>query len=425
MNRLFERVSLASIIVVGTMLAPQAVLAYKKIPPGQSLLIMNKPHTDVEKFRERLKKRGLTIINEVRCKTDAFSVFEVQPRSGSVKTALAGVQTSGDVDLEGAEVKFKSEFQQCVPSINDSDYANQWYLQSLKYSEMRCVLDAFSKTQVIKPRITMIDTGIDPYAGELVDIQQYNFFGGANGTASEAPFDPGFNGLKHGTATSSIAASTTNNGIHLASPGSHDKAVSITMCRVTDGNTLDTLDVIRAMTWCVDNQVTRGGPSAINMSVNAAPPATYNSSSVVQGIAKSAAKQGDLFVNGAGNTNDLDPSKPNKNFRVVMGIDENDMRWVNTSLNPVRGSVFGKFKAACPASNILFLVPPNSTGTNSGTSLSGPIWAGSIAMLMSFDPSLTAPKADKLLLKTGTKTPDKWVKPNLNLAVIKALKLKP
>jgi len=401
----------------------QPASAYKRIPPGQSLLVTNKPHTDANKFRERLQKRGFIVVNEIRCKSDSFTVFEVQPKSGSVKAALAGVQSSGDVDLEGAEVKFKSAFQQCVPSINDPEYAGQWYLQSLKYSEMRCILEAFSKVQVVKPRITIIDSGIEPYVGEFVEIQQFNFFGGANGT-SEAPVDP--ISSKHGSAVASVAATTTNNSIRLASPGSFDKTVSITMCRTTDGVTpLDTTDVIRAMVWCVDNQTARGGPSAINLSIFSDPvadPPSYNGSPAVQAIAKSAAKQGDLFVACAGNTNNIDPSKPNKNFRVIIGLDELDNRWI-AGVNG--GSVYGKFKAACPAKDILFLSPPNSTRIASGTSFAAPLWSGSIALLMSLEPSLTALKADKLLLQTGTKTSQKYIKPNLNLAVIKGLKLKP
>ncbi len=409
-----------------TALGP-AFAAKSSTPPGDTLLVMNKPGTNVNYFRERLKKRGLVIVRELRCKKDAYSVFEVRPTASSAKVALQGLKAAaaqtGDVDLEAAEIKFKSTFQQCVPSINDPEYSTQWYLQSIKYSEMRCILDAFSKVQN-KPRITMIDSGVDPINGELVDLQQFNFVGGQNGV-SEAPVDLTSN--NHGTGTSGVAAATTNNATNVASPASHDKATSITMCRTSDGVTVDTTDVLNAMLWCVDNQSTRGGPSVINLSVNAVPPATYNASTVVQAIAKSAASQGDLFVNAAGNTNDLDASKANKNFRVVVGIDENDMRWVDTSVNPVRGSVFGKFKAAAPASNILHLVQNSApvTGTSSGTSLSAPIWSGSIAMLMSFIPTLTAPKADKLLMSTGTKTPEQYVKPNLYQAVIKGLKLKP
>ncbi len=407
-------------LVVGTLVQQQAALAASS---ADSLLIMSRPGGNVEQFKQRLNKRGLTIVREVKCKKAAFSVFEVLPRSGSARTALQGVQTSGDVDLGSAEVKFKSVFQQCVPSINDPNYPGQSYLQSMKYSEMDCILDAFSKTQVTQARITLIDSGIKPITGELVNIRQFNFFGGTKGV-EESPFDP--SPVTHGTAVSSVAASTTNNATFLASPASHDQNVKITMCRTTDGTALNTTDIIDAMTWCIDHQNERGGPGVINLSINAAPPNTFNASPAMQGIAKEASKFGDLFVNGAGNTNNLDDSKPTKSFRVIVGLNENDSRWVD-AVDPNKGSVFGKFKAACPCTNVLFLTgaTPTTTASNTGTSLATPMWSSAIALLMSLNPALDAPKADKLLLKTGTKTAEKYVKPDLRAAVIDALKLKP
>ncbi|MBX9669069.1 MAG: S8/S53 family peptidase [Candidatus Obscuribacterales bacterium] len=384
---------------------------------------MSRPGRNADQFKERLKNRGLTIVREVKCKKASFSVFEVQPRSGTANVALKVLQASGDVALDSAELKFKSVFQQCVPTISDPNYPGQSYLQSMKYSEMDCILDAFSVTQVIKPRVTLIDSGIKPIAGELVDVRQFNFYNGAKGV-EEAPFDPSPN--THGTSVSSVAASTTNNATFLASASSHDQSVKITMCRTTDGTALNTADIVDAMTWCIDHQSERGGPGVINLSINAAPPNSFNASPVIQGIAKAASKEGDLFVNGAGNFNVLDASKPTKSFRVIVGLDENDHRWVD-GVDPNKGSVFGNFEAACPCTNILFLTggTPTTTSSSTGTSLATPMWSSAIALLMSLNPKLDAPKADKLLLKTGTKTSDGYVKPDLRAAVIGALKLKP
>jgi hypothetical protein len=389
---------------------------------SNSLLVMSKAGGNTSQFKERLRKRGLVIVKEVPCRTGRFSVFVVRPSSGTASVALQSLRASADEDLEGADRLFESRFQQCVPSINDPNYTSQWYLQDIKYSEARCLLDAFSKVQS-EPRMTSIDSGIIPIGNELQagKITQYNFVDPATGQP-ESPVDLVAN--HHGTATTSVSSATTNNAELIAGTGSHDKSMRITMCRISDGVTINTLDVIKAMVWCVDNQSLRGGPGVINLSINAAPPETYNYSSVVQGIAKQAAKQGDLFVNGAGNTDNLDASKPSKNFRVVMGLGQDGTRW--RDLSSGRGSVYGAFKSAAPAENILFLQSNSSpfTGSNSGTSLSAPIWSGAIAMLMSFDPKLTAIKADKLLLKTATKTPDGYYKPNLYEAVIKGLKLK-
>lgn len=115
---LFKNLLVFTLVLVGTLI-PQAVLAFKKISAGQSLVVMTRPHADVEKFKERLQKRGLSIANEIRCKKDAWSIFEVQPRSGSAQSALSSILSNPDVDLEGVKVKSAVKALQCVPSINE------------------------------------------------------------------------------------------------------------------------------------------------------------------------------------------------------------------------------------------------------------------------------------------------------------------
>ena len=64
--------------------------------------------------------------------------------------------------------------------------------------------------------------------------------------------------------------------------------------------------------------------------------------------------------------------------------------------------------AAAPATNILVLRPLADGGLQyvSGTSLSGPYWAGSIAFLMADCPEqqLNAPQADTIIFDTATVT---------------------
>lgn len=376
---------------------------------------MSRPQCDVDKFKERLKKRGLVILNEIRSKTESFGIFEVQSQNGTVQAALNNVKSSGDIDLETAEIKFASKSIQCVPSINDPEFANQLNLQQVNFSEMRCLLDAMSISQVVPARITVIDSGVAPITNEMTNIQQYNFVGGLNGIA-ESAFDTGY----HGTAVTTIAAAATNNGVLYTGLASHtNPSVKVISCRTSDpSGAIDTLDVIRALTWCVDNQVARGGAGVINLSINSTALPTYNGSTVVQGIAKSLSKHKDLLVNGAGNTPIEDPSKEFKYIRRVGGIDENDLYWSQ--------STFGPFKSVAPAVNVrthnnLTGLPGNGTGT----SFSTPHWSGAIALLMSLSPSLTASGADKVIYKTGRITSQGYVVPDLRAAVIKTLKLKP
>ncbi|MBX9666153.1 MAG: S8 family serine peptidase [Candidatus Obscuribacterales bacterium] len=366
------------------------------------------------RFRERLEKRGLTIVNEIKCTKESFSIYEVQPKTATVTAALTQVIASQDEDLEAAEIKFGSKINACNPSINDPEFPSQTHLQALNFSEMRCLLDAMGITQQVQARVTVVDTGITPITNEMTDIVQFHFVGGANGTAEPAA-DIG----SHGTAVTSVLGARTNNNNLFAGLASHSNpAVKLTSLRVADNTgAIDTFDAIRALTWCIDHQAERGGPGVINLSINSTALPTYNGSTIVQGIAKSLKKNDDLIVNGAGNLGIEDPSKE-KYIRRVAGVDETDQLWSSSN--------FGPFRAAAPAVNVrVWNTATSAPAVASGTSLSTPCWSGAVALLISLNPNLTAPKADKLLFKEGRETAQGYIIPDLRTAIIKALKLRP
>ncbi|MBX9671581.1 MAG: S8 family serine peptidase [Candidatus Obscuribacterales bacterium] len=410
-----ELVALA--IYLGSVLGMSALPAEAKreaIPAGQSLIIMSKPGQDPSRFRARLEKKGLTVVNEIKCATDSFAIWEVQPRKGSVKTALAEVRSSKDEDLEAAEIKPGARMNACTPSVNDPEFPSQANLQVVNFGEMRCLLDSMGVTQQVQSRITIVDSGVTPIANEMTDVTQYNFANGATGVL-ETPTDSG----NHGTGVASVAATRTNNATLLAGVASHTiPNVKVISLRVGDDVSLvDFFDVLRAMTWCVDHHAERGGAGVINLSINAFVLPTYNGSSIVQGVAKSMQKHDDLLVNAAGNEGFEDPSKE-KYLRRVAGLDETEQLWEHSN--------YGPFKAAAPAVNVrLYNTLASAAANGTGTSFAGPCWAGCVALLMSLNPKLTAPKADKLLFKEGRETAQGWIVPDLRAAVIKALKLKP
>lgn len=385
----------------------------KKIPPGQSILVMSKPGKDPSRFKERLVRRRFVIVNQTFCKKESFAIYEVQPKSGTVKSALNRVLTSQDEDLEASEIKFPSKTIQCTPSINDPEFPSQTHLQQLNFGEMRCLLDAMNVTQQQPARVTVIDSGITPIPGEMTNVTQYNFVDRVNGVP-EASYDTGL----HGTAVTCVMAAATNNSALFTGVSSHtNPTVRITSLRVgDDAGLIDTFDALDALTWCIDHQTERGGPGVINLSINSNQLPTYNGSTVVQGIAKSLRKHGDLIVNGAGNAGFLDPSKE-KFLRRVGGLDETDHLWSS--------SVYGPFKAVAPVTARTWNTVASAPAVFTGTSLSAPCWGGAVALLMSLNPKLTTKKADKLVFKTGRTTEDGYIVPDLRAAVIKALKLRP
>jgi len=242
--------------------------------------------------------------------------------------------------------------------------------------------------------MTVIDSGVNKVSrkDEMEEVTQYNFVGGVVG-ARERPFDSGL----HGTGVAAVANCLTDNDRFIAGASSHNLPGRVVSCRVSnDGNAIDTMDVLRAMVWCVDNQRLRGGPGAINLSINSPVLPTYNGSSVVQEIGKAARRQGDLFVNCAGNEAMVDPS-PEKNLRRVMAFDEDN--------NVAAFSNTGPFKAGAPGVNITTISnSPAQVYSVSGTSFASPYWAGTISFLQSFMPWNDAVKLDAIVYNSADRT---------------------
>ncbi len=408
---------LSAALLLGTLpLVPSAQAA-----SNGTILVCTQAGGDVAAAKQTLTEAGCTVLSEIPCASGNFSILQVRPNDGDVLGAVAKFNGTIDSNILSVEATFQSKAQHfggwwnwpprpnCTP--NDPDYPSQYALSSMNWNDARCFLRLLGITQRAYPKVTVIDTGTNTIApGEEISVvQQFNFSGGQNGTP-EAAFDSGI----HGTGVASIMACRTNNASFIAGAASHNLPVKVTACRVSnDGEFIDTLDVLRAMTWCVDNQRLRGGPGAINLSINSTALPTYNGSTVVQEIAKAARKQGDLFVNGSGNLGIVDPS-PELYMRRVAACDENNMLATFSNTGP--------FKATAPGVNVALVTSnPPTTLFGTGTSFSGPNWAAGIAFLQSFSPWVNPVRLDSVLFSTGDNTPDGWRIPNFNRAIRSSL----
>ena len=391
--------------------------AFPLMPSAEAagtVLVCTQAGGDVEVAKKTLTDAGCTILSEVRCQSGDFSILQVSPNNGDVNAAIAKFNGQLDPNILSTEATFQSRLTgwfnwpprpTCVP--NDPDYPDQWGLLAMNWNDARCTLKLLGINQRRPARVTLIDSGTAPVCSgdEMSSVSQYNFAAGATGVA-EAPFDSGL----HGTAVASVMACKTHNSTFLAGTASHNLPVNVTCCRISnDGVSIDTMDVLRAMTWCVDNQALRGGPGVINVSINNPTLPTFNGSAVIQEIAKAARKQGDLMVNGSGNSGLVDPS-PEQYLRRVQGYDENN--------NVAPFSNTGPFKAGAPSTNIAVVTGnPPAILTASGTSLSGPYWAGGVAFLQSFVPWSNPVRLDNILYRTADTTPQGNKIPNFNRAI--------
>ncbi len=404
---------LSAVLLLSTLpLMPSAQAA-----SNGTILVCTQAGGDVQAAKDTLTAAGCTVIGEVPCQSGNFSILQVIPNNGNVAAAVAKFNGSIDANILSAEATFQSRSQfffwpprpTCTP--NDPDYPSQYALPAMNWNDARCTLRLLGITQRAYPRVTVIDTGTNMVTpgDEMTSIQQFNFVGGLNGV-SEAPLDSGV----HGTACASIMAARTNNANFISGGASYNLPVKITACRVSnDGETIDTLDVLRAMTWCVDHQRDRGGPGVINLSINSTALPTYNGSSVVQAIAQAARKQGDLIVNGSGNLGVVDPS-PEKYLRRVMAYDQDN--------NVASFSNTGPFKAGAPGVDIAVIAGnPASTLFGDGTSFSGPNWGSAICFLQSFVPWSNPVRLDNIVYQTADNTAQGNKIPNFNRATIYTL----
>lgn len=387
------------------------------VDDGMTLVLVVKPGADMTSVANTISSVSGTVMKSTIIQATGQQILRVKVPPGKPSEAQNSIKAIADPNITAVERNYYLQFQNqgehsCSP--NDPDYPQQWALPDLHFPEALCQvrrdhsLDRDWLGPI--PFMTYLDSGVNPvYPVELVLIHQLNFAEGAGGV-TEFPFDADTNSNEfHGTGTSGTAGATTNDHEFIAGVASAGQPVFITMLRLANppGTTILAADVVDALTWCIDHQRERGGPGPINLSINAAPPNTINSSSVFQGLAQTLRAQGDLVVNGAGNSGTED-SSPEQYIRRVAGTDENDQL--------ANFSTFGPFHAAAPATNILVLPGLNYVD---GTSLSTAYWSGSIAFLMAAcrERKLNAPKADEIIFNTATVTNQGYHIPNLEKAV--------
>jgi Subtilase family len=397
---------------------------------GVTLVLMVKPGADMTSVSNTIFAVNGAVMKSTIIKATGQQLLRVKVPPGKPSEAQNSIKAIADPNIIAVERNYYLRFQDqwehtCSP--NDPDYPQQWALPELHFPEALCRLRgddsrnhwADSGWRGPIPSMTYLDSGVNPvYPIEMVLIHQLNFADGAGGV-TEYPFDADTADNEfHGTGTSGTGGATTNDHQFIAGVASAGEPVFITMLRLANppGTTILTADVVDALTWCIDHQRERGGPGPINLSINAAPPNTINSSSVFQSLAQVLRAQGDLVINGAGNSGTED-SSPEQYIRRVAGTDEND--------ELASFSTFGPFYAAAPATNILvFGAPANGRGRPSlvsvnGTSQSTAYWSGSIAFLMAacHEQRLNAPKADEIIFNTATVTNQGYHIPNLEKAV--------
>jgi hypothetical protein len=404
MKRALFSIGMTSVLLICLGWSGNAAAQGPPVDDGTTLIFLLKPGADMTRVGNIISGAGGTVLKSTTIHTGQ-RILKVQVPAGTSADAEKSIGAMADPDIAVGR-NYYLQLQNQGPQIcspNDPDFPQQWALPDMNYPAALC---RARPTRI--PAMTYIDSGVNPvFPFELALIQQLNFANGADGKR-EFPFDADTNGNGyHGTSTSGTGGATTNDHEFIAGVASVREPVFITMLRVADppGTTITSADLVDAFAWCLDHQLERGGPGPINVSINSPPPDTLNTFPPLQALSQSLEAQGDLVVNGAGNTGTDDSSPDSVGIRRVAGTDENNQLADFSTYGPF-------FTAAAPATNILvFGAPTGGIGSPpslvfvNGTSQSTAYWSGSIAFLMAACHNrLNAPQADAIIFNTATIT---------------------
>lgn len=205
----------------------------------------------------------------------------------------------------------------------------------------------------------------------------------------------------HGTHVAGIIGAVRDNGLGIN--GIADNVALMILRAVPDGDERDK-DIANAVRYAVDN-----GADIINMSFGKgfSPEKEY-----VDAAFKHADASGVLVIHSAGNegsNNDSTLTYPNKYFSdgtvaenfITVGASS----WESAADSALVAS-FSNYGSSvdifAPGVDIYSTMPGNEYKTQSGTSMAGPVVAGTAALLMAYFPDLDAADVKEILLQSAT-----------------------
>lgn len=405
-----------------------------------SILLMLAPHTD----RTAVIKELETTINaktivDIHADRDDYSILRLQPADGqyesTYKKLFAMRQDRKEFVAQSRNYLLTA---QALPTENcknapgpvrvsggpnDPYLPYQWPLINMNWVP---AWHTFRSVQRRAARITII--GVPPQAvpGELTpDLEVYNAL--TNATTPLIPIPPSTS--PEGSIDSSLTGALTNNGTLISGAACFSPRLPchITIAQIQDppyqeDQNLNLSDVIQGVCWALNHQDLRGGPGPISSSHNAhitvgdptsgpCGSQSYWLNPMLQKLATSLKNQGDLLIESAGDFNCLNTLGSGKwatgDIVSVQGTDPSNNYLLgyfpNTpngdkpnGLTRIKGCPFAAPGTELPSlrGNVVFC--------NQGSSNSAPLWASAVAMVMAFNPSLTAKMANDIIERTGT-----------------------
>jgi subtilisin family serine protease len=206
------------------------------------------------------------------------------------------------------------------------------------------------------------------------------------------PFDDGAANAGHGTHTAGVIGATGNNGVSI-SGAAQKVAMMIVRIFTDDGYGTATSRIAEAVRYTADS-----GARAANASWGTG---YGRDGDVLYSAIEYAGTKGEVFVTAAGNAGgNLDswfvndyPAEYNLDNIIVVGAGTAEGTLANYSN-------YGAAQVDVVASgtDILSTLPGNAYGTTSGTSMATPLVTGTVALMLSADPTLTTAQIKQRLI---------------------------
>ncbi len=323
--------------------------------------------------------------------------------------------------LDFATVAMKRFTEANFVSFNDPDASKLWAFNSTTGMNVSEAYDSLPSTQAEEIIVAVVDTGVDHNHEDLKDIMWTNEkeiagngidddnngyiddIHGINTLVRDAQGAATLNTMGshwHGTHVAGTIAATQNNGIGIAGVASNVKIMAIRTVP-DDADELDS-NIVEAYLYAAKN-----GARLINCSFGK----QVNEGGMVvrDTINEIGKKYNTLVIASAGNdssgpfswhNNDTSPKYPaafdSENLLVIASTTSSG------SLSTFSNIGIKSVDIAAPGSNIYSTIIGNKYGMASGTSMASPNITGVAAMVLSYNPKLSATELKSLLMKTAT-----------------------
>lgn len=269
------------------------------------------------------------------------------------------------------QLKFAELDRRVAPSFaaNDPYLGSEWHIAQIGASTAWNIATGTGVT------IAILDSGVDGTHPDLAAQMAtgWNFYDNNSNTADV---------YGHGTVVAGGAAAQSNNGLGVASVAGSAKIMPI---RVTDTTGYGYWSLVaQGLTYAADH-----GARVANVSFDG-----VAGSSTVQAAAQYMKGKGGLVVVAAGNSGINENIPQSTTMIPVSATDSTD--------SVTSWSSYGSYVAmSAPGVGIWSTGMGGTYGAYSGTSISSPLVAGTVALMMSANPALANTKVESLLYSTA------------------------